>query len=553
MRICATHLLMVAAVGLLLGSVCVSTSALPTGELAYQWWWVARTSVVFALCLLTIIGLNSGVGVDRQVSFSVTIVWVLIVLGGVEAIWGLCQMYGFTPSNHRLFTLTGSFFNPGPYSGYVAMVLPICLSEWLTLKKIKEKSWIEQLGYCLSVSVMLLILCVLPAGMSRSAWLAAIISGIWVYGMHHAWGGKLRQLWITHRKIFWGGVFISLLCLFIGGVLLFHLKRDSASGRLFMWKITSHAILQKPLSGYGSGNFAMAYGAAQETYFATGNYSLQEELVAGSPEYAFNEYLQIATEWGIPALICILLVVGFCLWRGAINQNISACGGVISLLVFAFFSYPMQFPAFIVTFACLLAACVVAHSRIAMGVFALLVACMGVNVGKSCHYEACKEWASCKMLYQTGGYGTAKEGYEQVYPMLKDRGAFLFEYGHCLHKLKEYDASTNLLKEAATRSCDPMILNIIGKNYQLLGEYEQAENYLIRSTHLLPARIYPYYLLAKLYAEPNFYQPEKLKQAVEIVLTKEPKVQSTAVKEMRMEVKTLSSSCEIHEKQKPTD
>lgn len=86
-----------------------------------------------------------------------------------------------------------------------------------------------------------------------------------------------------------------------------------------------------------------------------------------------------------------------------------------------------------------------------------------------------------------------------------------------------------------------MILNIIGKNLQQLREYKEAEKYLIRSTHLLPGRIYPYYLLAKLYAEPRFYQPEKMKQMVDVVLTKEPKVQSTAVREMREEVKILKN------------
>lgn len=37
--------------------------------------------------------------------------------------------------------------------------------------------------------------------------------------------------------------------------------------------------------------------AFQEAYFSGGDFSPQEELVAGSPEYAFNEYLQIAVEW----------------------------------------------------------------------------------------------------------------------------------------------------------------------------------------------------------------------------------------------------------------
>ena len=37
-----------------------------------------------------------------------------------------------------------------------------------------------------------------------------------------------------------------------------------------------------------------------------------------------------------------------------------------------------------------------------------------------------------------------------------------------------------------------------------------------RAVHRLPGRIYPYYLLVKLYAEKDFYQPDKLYRAARI-------------------------------------
>ena len=89
-------------------------------------------------------------------------------------------------------------------------------------------------------------------------------------------------------------------------------------------------------------------------------------------------------------------------------------------------------------------------------------------------------------------------------------------------------------------SSDAMIWNIIGKNCQALGNYEEAEEWFIRSTHRLPNRIYSYYLLAKLYAEyPEFFPREKLEWAVRMVLEKEAKVETTAIKQMREEVKEL--------------
>lgn len=525
---------------LLLGVICVDSSGIPIGEMAAQWNWCAKMSLLFALCVVTALLIDyRDWNIGR--SFYPIVIGCFIILGGVEAVWGLQQIYGLASSNHSLYAMTGSFFNPGPYSGYLAMVLPICLNEWLHLKEKKDRTWIEHTGYYISLGVLLLILCILPAGMSRSAWMAAIVSGVWVCAMYYSWGYRMKQTWKAHRKkmIFVG--ITGLIILLLAGIAIFQLKVNSANGRMFMWKINCLAITEKPLAGHGIGNFAQAYGEAQEAYFAGGDYSEQEELVAGSPEYAFNEYLQVAIECGIPTLASILLFIGFCLWRGIAEKRFSACGGIISLLMFSFSSYPMQFPGFVLALAFLLATCVLGRSRIMLTVFALIVGLYGVNCWKNNRYKECRQWTNCKMLYKIQAYEAAKEGYEKLYPALKERGAFLFEYGHCLHKLKEQDASIKILKEAATRSSDPMILNVIGKNYQEKENYQEAEKWLLRSTNRLPGRIYPYYLLVKLYAEPKFRQPEKLKKMVAIVRTKEPKVQSTAVKEMREEVRKIET------------
>lgn len=515
--------------------VFVTSNDIPVGEMAYQILWLGRMTFVFVVCCLLSFCLNR----KNYLSFPTIVTWVLIILGGMEAIWGLRQIYGLAVSNHSLYALTGSFYNPGPYSGYLAMIFPLCLYEWLNLKEKTERTWGEQGEYYIALGVMLLILCVLPAGMSRSAWIAAIISGVWVYGMHASWGSKLKEIRERDKRkvglvCIAGGVIIIMI-----GYALFQLKATSANGRLFMWKVSTLTIAESPVIGHGTGNFVSAYGRAQEDYFANGEYSETEELVAGSPEYAFNEYLQVAVEYGIPFLLVVSLVIGFCLWKGSSEGRIGLCGSVISVMVFAFSSYPIQIPGFAVTFYFLLAACVIGRSKIILLFFVSLMVLLGAYYWKNNQYDACKDWHRGKMLYNIGAYQSAKEDYEKLYPELANRGAFLFEYGYSLHKLKEYDNSTRILEEAMTHSNDPMILNIIGKNYQASGDYEQAEEYLIRSTHRLPGRIYPYYLLAKLYAEPKYRQPEKLKYVAEIVLTKEPKVQSTAVREMREEVKKL--------------
>ena len=436
--------------------------------------------------------MNMGNSHSINIGVKMLVVWLLILAGAIEAVWGLLQVYGYEPSNHSLYALTGSFYNPGPYSGFLAMCVPLALYEWLKEKRIWKH---------LALAALVLMLVVLPSGMSRSAWVAALVASGYVLGMHY------RERLYRYRNVFWiGGLLLIQL-----GIGAYHWKKDSADGRLLMWKVATKAVLEHPWQGVGWEYVAGAYGDAQERYFASGANSEQEAHVAGAPEYVFNEYLQVAMAWGVPALCCILLLVvgGFCL--GHRDRQFGVCGALLSLAVFAFSSYPFQFMEFIVAFIALLVVCLMRLRNVYLQVAVLII---GIGV--------------CLYLYD----------YREEHPMRKAHT--MFNRAHSLHKAGEWEASTEILKETMRISSDAMILNIIGKNCQALGEYKEAEEWFIRSTHRLPNRIYPYYLLAKLYAEhPKFFPREKLEWAVRMVLEKEAKLESTAIKQMREEVKFL--------------
>ena len=522
-------------IGFLFGGICfllsmviATSSTLPSGETAFQWLWFDRAALAAAACIVVGLLLCRKEALD----FPTTVSWALMGWAAVQAVIGLRQVFGFEASGHALYALTGSFFNPGPYAGYLAMALPVCLHEYL-----RQADWRRYAAG----GVGLLLLCVLPATMSRSAYFAAGVSCLWVYGCHAGWGNRLRKAWRERRRrclLVAGGVFFAF-CL--AGAALFYLKPDSARGRLFMWKITARAVAEKPWTGYGPGSFPAAYGEAQAAYFAAGDYAEWEERVAGSPEYAFNEYLQAAVVMGVPIAIVGLIGVFICIFAAWRKGRFGILGALVSLGIFSCSSYPFQLPVFLVTGVCLLAACLMGKGRKAWWAVALLAVAVGLarlsyDRGR---VEACRDWPNARTLYHAGAYALAEEAYERLYPQLKDRTPFLFEYGHGLHKQGKYKESNRMLRIAARHSCDPMIWNIRGKNYQAMGAYGQAEECFLRAAHLLPGRIYPYYLLAKLYASPGYRHPEKLEEMKRLVRSKEPKVPSTAVRQMREEVEEL--------------
>ena len=328
------------ALALLLSPVVAQDAMLPSGETVGQWAHFDRAAL-WALLAVALAVLAAGRG-RRMPEFPAVLSLALMTWGGVEAIIGLRQLFGFAASGHALYAMTGSFFNPGPYSGYLAMVLPVCVHEYMEGRKAGSRWQTVFAG-----GVALLILCVLPAGMSRSAWLAAGVACLWVYGFYAKWGRSLRLGWIFERKLILGIIICGVVQVAVLGYLMDVLKPESAQGRLLMWRFTCQAIAEKPWTGHGTGGFAAAYGNAQEAYFAQGQYRDWEEWVAGSPEYAFNEYLQLAVEHGIPVAVAVVAVVCLCWFAAFRKRRIGICGGLLSLMVFAFSSYPFQFPALV--------------------------------------------------------------------------------------------------------------------------------------------------------------------------------------------------------------
>ena len=72
-------------------------------------------------------------------------------------------------------------------------------------------------------------------------------------------------------------------------------------------------------------------------------------------------------------------------------------------------------------------------------------------------------------------------------------------YGYALHKCKRYHESSKILNEGAKISSDPMFYNIIGRNKEAMGLYEEAEQAYLHAYHMVPQRLYPLTLLMRLH------------------------------------------------------
>lgn len=503
---------------------------------------IADWKVIYAVLLLLLWYVMRVIFSSLQISKNMLSVGI-IVIGSLIAFWGILQLYGFCNSNHFFYRITGPFINPGPYSGYLAMLLPICFHNLLLSKDWQRYYW---------WGAFALMFCIIPATMSRSAWLAISVSLLWVLEMHNGWLRTCR-LYVKenlHKAMgLASGIGILVMLTFI---MLFHLKADSVRGRLFIWKNTYTAMIEKPLTGYGPGSFHMVYGKAQAAYFAADDGTAEERRVAGFAEYAFNDYLQSCVEGGCVLLLLILLFGIVVFRKGLAYKQYGFCGALFSLSVFALSSYPLQVLSFGIAFIVFSAVCVsleeqemqIWKRRNLLAVTLSCLLCIGAVFGVSRLYglnELGERWNNANLLYSYNACNTASEIYESLYSKLNYHPTFLKSYAGSLYSEGKYLEACKVLERAKLVSCDSNIWNLQGRYYQMAGCYLLAEQTFLESLLLTPERIYPYYLLAKLYREPKFWNEKKARQMAIIVMTKSPKVYSKAIDEMRKEMSLLLS------------
>jgi tetratricopeptide (TPR) repeat protein len=487
-----------------------------------------NTTKLTLLALLTVLYLGFRL-VDKKHFFCVFI----IITGLVEAIWGIMQIYGLTDSYHNLFKVTGSFFNPGPYGGYLAVVFPVSLYYWLHGMQFRLRVLAIAVKWIAGITCIV-ILWVLPATMSRASWLAVITGSIAVIYTYYSSRLAMKEYYSHYKKKIRIIGFVVVLLLLVAFAGVYFLKRNSADGRLFTWKISMQAALKRPF-GVGLGNFPSAYGEAQVDYFTLEKASEKEELIADCPGFGFNEYLQILTESGIISFLLFVTIIILALKSMIKKRDWGILGAMISMLVFAFFSYPFNVLPFLIVFVFLLAVSgsenketdKLAHSP------AILLFCLCLFVSCFClHkqyyvYEAHKKWSQNRNNYNV-------EQYESLYTLLNDQTLFLFDYTQILSKSGKYEKNYEALQRAMQLSCDPIWTNLMGRNYQVMKEYDKAEAFFKKAAKLVPSRLYPHYMLAKLYHEMGL--KDKAEAETNIVLTKPPKVESEAVEEMRKEL-----------------
>jgi O-antigen polymerase len=524
----------------------------------------------FSICYIELLVLIFFYVVLRYISLK-SYPWLLlsiVVSGIIQAVYGNLQLLGFYTSNHSGFKMTGSFFNPGPFAGFLVSVWTVALGMYLfkdnitnqVQRQIKNRSlffnkFIEYIFEYIPLLGLISIFIILPVLQSRASWISALVSsGFLMELKYHFLQNRVKK--IKGEFVKTTLILLSIGILSSGLFNLYYYKKSSSDGRVFIWKVTTKMIADNPVFGVGFDQFKTLYMNYQANHFDRNGETL-ESLVADNTNYAFNEWLQFLAENGLLGFLLLLIVVFVLIqtkvkYRHKVMALISK-SVLAAICIFACFSYPMQIlpiKMVIIFLVAMLANStsynfqfnIKCYSSKRLAFKISFVTLSYVIIYQTYTYtrkidEGFKAWNNALKSHQYGDYNGAIQEFDLAYPILKKDGDFLMNYGKTLSMAKQHNKAIIVLEQAKHYRNNIIIATALGDSYKATRQYNKAEKAYQQAINMAPGKFYANYLLAKLF-DASGQEAEAVTMAKKL-LNKEIKIPSTAIREIQGEMKKI--------------
>jgi len=288
--------------GIAPGSQAISFSSLSIAP--YE----TRTYLIILVCCVIVYFFARKLGQERA-SRRRLMAW-LLILGSFEALYGLVQylsgwqrIFAYV-KKYNLEEATGTYINRNHFAGFLEMIIPFSIAlVWYEHSRLSRlspsaRSWKELLvrGNLSRMAVGLFALVVMLAALLSSGsrmGMVATMSSLVVMAVFSGFqtraGARLAALIM---------ICVTVLVLWIGagsalgrfGTIGSEYMSPDES-RLSLWKDSARLVAAHPLLGSGLGTFPVAFTAVQSTFLG--------KFV----NHAHNDYLELASDLGIPAAL----------------------------------------------------------------------------------------------------------------------------------------------------------------------------------------------------------------------------------------------------------
>lgn len=425
---------------------------------------------------------------SRGLYYGVAIVCLL------TSIHGLLQYFGFMPTFHHLFSITGAFENPAGFATVQAAMFPFVF--YLCFDK--ESSHLQKL-FTLLVSILCLASVVLSG--SRMGFLGICAAIVVIL----AFTDSVSSFFKAHSWVWIPIVVIIVTSL----VVIYYVKQDSANGRLFIWARSFELIKERPLLGYGHMGFQHNYMNAQADYFRA-NPDSPYVMLADNVTQPFNEYIKLTVNYGLVGLaiaVALFVLVLRRLLKSDRQTKVLGLSFMSSVFVMCQFSYPFMYDVlWLLCFMALAPAFVKNPKDWVIPVYLRVVVSLLLLVGlaftlKTMYYEM--KWTEISNRSDKGRTERMMPYYEEMRQVMRNNPFFMYNYSAELNSLQRYDESLEFLSECAKSWNDYNVQILYSDNYAKKGVADSALVACDQAYNMIPSRFEPLYRKMMIYGMSN--------------------------------------------------
>lgn len=447
--------------------------------------------------------------------------YIIVFFCFLEAVLGIVQFWGLFQGS-SIYKVTGSFDNPAGFAASLCAgfsFIIFLLSEGCR-KHVRHGGWM--IGAIIAVAVTM--------SQSRAGVMSVAFICFTLLYLKFS-----RKRWI---RILSMGCFALLL----SGC--YWLKKDSAEGRLLIWKCSMHMVKDSPWIGHGIGGFEAHYMDYQKDYLRQHEQS-RYSMLAGNVKHPFNEYIGVLVNFGFIGLLMILAIVTLlvhCYRKYPSAEKRIALYSLMSIGVFSFFSYPFTYPfTWIVT-----SLCVVILTKEYLTIFFTQpmmknALCIFILIGSfGGIYKLVErvkseiEWGKIAKLALCEKSRKTLPAYEKLEMKFEDNPYFLYNYAAILLENKQYEESIKIALRCRKYWADYDLELMIGELYQNLDIPELAEKYYNSALLMCPSRFLPLYNLFHLYKD--IEDRECMFSVAKTIIDKPMKIETPTIRMMKREM-----------------
>ena len=412
--------------------------------------------------------------------------YTVIISCFLQAGYGILQFFNILSSHSITYNVVGSFDNPAGFAGSLCAGLPFTFYFLqYSNKKVQWASWCA-----LFVIVLGVLLSESRAGS------ISIFTVLVIYFIHQ---NKNKFHYKKHIGSFLLCLSFLLISIFVISVTVYHLKKDSADGRLLIWRCTWEMIKHEPFTGI-----------------------LTWVLLIAAGIFLILCHRKHPTKAGYVSLLSLL-----------------------SIAVFSFFSYPFTYP-FIWIISALSVSTLIGKAYentlfqkttiIKRGIaFFLLIGSLFLLIEVVSRIKAELEWGKVAHMSLCGRTNDMLPRYHNLLHTFRRNPYFLYNYSAELCVAEKYKECLAITAICCNYWSDYNLELVQAEAYIGLKQYDAAKHHLEKATLMCPVRFIPLYRLHYVYMKQG--KAEKANRLAQLIIEKPIKKNSTIIQKIKAEMK----------------